>query len=172
MIKTALLGVSAVMLTSFATVAEGAMQPAELRPVLVVTKSDNKNELHYGATTNAACLPSNQAPLHPYWQMLERGPHVTEGLSRREAGMLGVARQNVDGAQIYFAVNAMPDRTFVAHVAKGGDGSCASTVDTTIAGVPARVTSVYAKLKLFGVDYVQLDGLTANGKPVQERVQP
>lgn len=160
-----------VLMTSTAP-AIGAMQPPELPSVLVVTKSDNRNELHYGAVADPACTPSMDSPLHPYWLMRERGPHVTESLSRREAGLLGVSHQEVDRDQIRFGVTGMPGRTFVAHLSRAADGSCASWVDSTVSGVPARVVGVYAKLRFLGVDYVQITGRTADGKVVQERFRP
>lgn len=160
------------LLTSTALAMGATQEPPELPSVLVVTKSDNRNELHYGAVVDPTCMPMTAAPLQPYWLMREHGPHVTEPLARRELGLLGVAHQEVDRDQIRFGVNAMPGRTFVAHLSRGADGTCASRVDSTIAGTPARVESVYAKLRFLGVEYVQLTGRTDDGRVVQERVHP
>ena len=79
--------------------------------------------------------------------MLERGPGVTEPLSRTEARVAHTAR-----------------------VANGG--ACTSWVETNIAGAQARLLGVYLKQRLFGVDYVLLTGRTADGKAVEERVSP
>jgi hypothetical protein len=40
----------------------------------------------------------------------------------------------------------------------------------TIAGVAARVTNVYVRQKLFGVDYVEVTGSTSSGELVRERL--
>ena len=39
-----------------------------------------------------------------------------------------------------------------------------------IAGSPARISSIWVKQKLFGVDYVLLTGSASNGAVVRERV--
>ena len=40
----------------------------------------------------------------------------------------------------------------------------------TISGVPARVSDVYVRQKLFGVDYVLVTGRTSGGDVVRERI--
>lgn len=149
-----------------------ASQPYELPSVMIVTKSSNRNEVHYAAYVDENCSPSTKAPLHPYWLMLERGPGVTEPLTRNEAHVLGIGTQEVSGDTIRFVVSGLPSRTFVAHIGRGADGVCTSWVDTTIAGADARVLGVYAKQRFLGVDYVQLTGRTPEGKIVQEQVRP
>jgi len=139
---------------------------------MVVTKSSNSNEVHYAAYVDESCSPATRAPVHPYWLMRERGPLVREPLSRSELNVLGVASQEVSGDTIRFVVSGLASRAFVAHTGRGADGTCTSWVDTTIAGVEARLQGVYVKQRLFGVDYVLLTGQTSDGKAVQERVVP
>jgi hypothetical protein len=147
-------------------------QPYELPSLMVVSKSGNRNELHYAAYVDEKCSPVTNTPVHAYWVMLERGPGVTEVLSRAEVRVLGIASQEVSGDTIRFVVNGMPSRTFVAHTGRGVDGACSSWVETTIGGAQARLLSVYVKQRLFGVDYVLLTGRTPEGKAVQERLVP
>lgn len=149
-----------------------ASQPYELPSVMIVSKSSNRNEVHYAAYVDEQCAPATPRPVHAYWLMLERGPGITEPLSRGEARVLGIANQEVSGDAIRFVVSGMPSRTFVAHTGRGADGTCTSRVDTTIAGTQARLLSIHVKQSLFGVDYVLLTGSTADGKAVQERVSP
>ncbi len=139
---------------------------------MIVSKSSNRNEVHYAAYVDEKCAPVTSAPVHPYWLMLERGPGVVEPLSSSEARVLGVANQEVSGDAIRFNVSGMPSKTFVAHTGRAPDGTCASWVDTTIAGARARLLSVFVKQRLLGVDYVLLTGSTPDGKPVQERISP
>jgi len=138
---------------------------------MVISKSSNKNELHYAAFVDERCAPATSTPVHAYWVMLERGPGVTEPLSRTEARLLGIASQEVSGDTIRFVVNGMPSRTFVAHTGRV-DGACTSWVETTIGKAQARLLGVYVKQRLFGVDYVLLSGRTPEGKAVEERVSP
>ena len=157
---------------SASSVAE-ASHPYELPSVMVVSKSSNRNEVHYAAYVDENCGPATNAPVHPYWLMLERGPSVTEPLSRNEARVLGISSQEVSGDTIRFVVSGLPSRTFVAHTGRGADGVCTSWVDTTIAGADARLLGIYVKQRfLGGVDYVQLTGHTHEGKVVQEQVRP
>lgn len=149
-----------------------ASQPYELPSLMVVSKSSNRNELHYAAYVDEKCAPATGTPVHAYWVMLERGPGVTEPLSRTEARMLGIASQDVSGDTIRFVVNGMPSRTFVAHTGRGADGTCTSSVETTIRGAQAQLLAVYVKQRLFGVDYVLLTGRTSDGKAVEERLSP
>ena len=122
------------------------------------------------ARVDERCAPATKTPLRPYWLMRERGPGVTEPLNAREGRVLSVATQDVFADGVRFTLRAMPSRGFVAHVGRDGGGGCTSRVDTKIAGVEARLVSVYIKEKLLGVDYVLLSGRTADGKSVQERV--
>jgi hypothetical protein len=144
----------------------------ELPSVMVVSKSSNRNEVHYAAYVDENCSPATKAPVHPYWLMLERGPSVTEPLSRNEAHVLGIASQEVSGDTVRFVVSGLPSRAFLAHTGRDVDGVCTSWVDTTIAGAEARLLGVFVKQRLLGVDYVQLTGRTPEGKVVEEQVRP
>ncbi len=157
------------MLSSIARAAP-AESVVELPSVLVISKSSNRNQVHYAADLTQDCEPAGGAPLHPYWRMLERGPETTEPLQASEQKWLGLERQVVEGDAIRMSLRALPGRSFLVHAARAGDGRCASWVDTTIAGVPARVSSIFVKQTLFGVDYVQLSGWTEAGAQVTERL--
>jgi hypothetical protein len=64
----------------------------------------------------------------------------------------------------------MPARSITIRTSRGPDGACTSAATMTISGVPARVSDVYVRQKLFGVDYVQLTGRTPGGDVVRERI--
>ena len=149
-----------------------ATQLHELPSILVVSKSSNRNQVRYAALVDDSCAPAGKSPVRPYWLMLERGPDATEELQPREQRVLGVDRQQVMGDTVQFALRGMPARTFVVHTGRAADGQCTSRVSTTIAGVPASVTGVFAQQSLFGVDYVLLTGRSEDGTLVRERVTP
>ena len=168
-------GLSGALLAGLAAWPSGtahAAQLSELPSVLVIAKSSNKNQVHYAALVDEACVPAGQSPVRPYWRMLERGPLVTEPLSDSEQRVLGLEYQEVAADTVQIALRGMPTRTFTVHTSRAADGRCASWVGATIAGVPARVASVYVQQKLFGVDYVLLSGLSEAGAVVRERVVP
>ncbi len=140
---------------------------------LIISKSSNKNQVHYAVQVDASCAPAGPEPVSPYWRMLERGPDAIEGLTSSEKRVLGVERQTVRDGAVDIALGAVPGRILTIHTWRAADGRCASAVDTTVAGVPARVAGVYVKQRFFGsIAYVQLSGISATGSPVQERIQP
>jgi hypothetical protein len=165
--------VAPIMLSLTTAGAPAAPMPLrELPSVMVVSKSSNSNEVHYAVSVDGACAAVATAPVRPYWRMNEKGGR-TEGLSRREDAVLGVARQHPSADGIQFTVRGFPSRAFVVHTGRASDGSCTSSVDTTIAGTPARLVRVYVKQKFSGgVDYVLLSGRTADGRNVDERIRP
>jgi hypothetical protein len=152
----------------------GASQEAQLEipSALVIAKSSNRNQVHYAVQVDETCAPAGARPVSPYWRMLERGPDAIEPLLEGEQRVLGVERQEVTEQGIRIALHALPGRTLTIHTWRGSDGKCTSSVDATVAGVAARVASVYVQQKLFGVDYVLLTGVSVDGTVVHERVVP
>lgn len=149
-----------------------AGQLSELPSALVITKSSNRNEVHYAALVDESCPPAGPSPVRPYWRMLERGPLATEPLLESEQHRLGVERQEVIGDRIQFALRGMPTRPITVRTWRASDGRCTSSAEMTIAGVPARLAGVYVRQTLFGVDYVVFTGWSEEGAVVRERVSP
>lgn len=147
-----------------------AAQASEIESALSIAKSTNKNQVHYAVQVDDACTPAGAAPVHPYWRMLEKSPDATEPLQRTEERAFGVEKQNVDRDNIHMVLRALPSRPITIHTARTNDGSCSAIASTTINGVSARIASVYVKIKLFGVDYVQLTGVADDGSVVKERL--
>jgi hypothetical protein len=139
---------------------------------LVITKSSNKNEVHYAVQVDAACAPVGPRPVSPYWLMRERGPGVTEPLRDSEERVLGIQRQDVTSGSIDVSLRGFPGRTLTIHTWKGSEGRCDSSVDALVGGAPARVLGVFVKQRLFGISYVLLTGVTADGAVVRERFTP
>jgi Domain of unknown function (DUF4833) len=138
---------------------------------LVIAKSSNRNEVHYAVAVDPTCAPSGPQPVLPYWLMLERGPDITEPLSDREQRYLGISTQNVTPRGIELTLRAVPGRVLTIRTWSEPGGRCSSSVDMTIAGTPTRLVGVFAQQKLFGVAYVLLTGVTAEGATVRERIE-
>ncbi len=162
---------------SAATVWSTAASAAPLAPgfaipdALVIAKSSNRNQVHYAVQVDERCAPAGREPVSPYWRMLERGPEATEPLSRAEQRVLAVQQQVVRDDAVDISLRAVPGRVLTIHTWRAADGRCASAVDTTVAGVPARVACVYVKQGFFGgISYVRLTGVTATGTTVEERI--
>ena len=153
-------------------------RPASARPilelpsVLVIAKSSNRNQVHYAALLDESCAPVGLSPVRAYWRMLERGPLATEPLLDSEQRILGVERQEVAGDRVQITLRGMPARSITVRTWRASDGQCSSSAETTIAGVRARLASVFIQQTLFGVDYVAFMGWSEDGALVHERVSP
>lgn len=142
--------------------------------VLVVSKSENKNQVHYAVQMDDACRLAGRAPVRAFWRMFERGPRVVEPLLDREQRIYGLGAQEVTGSQVVVRIRALPDRPLTVHTRRDIDGSCRAAAYTTLAGVPARVDSVYVQLAWpFGIRHLVLGGRrVADNAPVREVVEP
>jgi hypothetical protein len=149
-----------------------AGQASELSSALVITKSSNRNQVNYALQLDEACAPSGSSPVRPYWLMLERGPSAIESLSSGEQRVLGVGRQDIAGHLVRMTLRGLPDRAITIQTGRGSDGRCASSAEMTIAGVSARLASVYVKQRLFGISYVLVTGWAGDGAVVRERIVP
>jgi hypothetical protein len=149
----------------------------DARSVFFVAKSENKNQVHYGVHMGADCAPTGPAPAFAFWQMLEKGPGVTEPLLAMEEPAYGFASQRVtsigpSGGTVLVSLRAMPERTIVLSTRQQG-GACVASAETQIDGTPALLTRVFVQLRWpFGVESLTLDGYaTAGGRPVRERLK-
>jgi hypothetical protein len=138
--------------------------------VVFVTKSENKNQVHYGLHLTDGCTFASASPVYAYWKMLEKGTNVIEPLLSREQRAYGIARQEVAGDVVTLTLRGVPQRPIKIHVARGEDGKCAATAETTIAGVLARVFNVHIALGFLHVDHLLLTGWNAAGQVVRERL--
>ncbi len=138
--------------------------------MLFVSKSENKNQVHYGVHLDDSCAFTSSAPVFAYWRMLERGPNVTEPLLDREQRGYGVARQEVRGDTVRITLRALPKRPITIHVSRAADGTCVARTETVIAGVLARLFNVHIALGLLSVDHLLLTGWAASGQVVRERL--
>ncbi len=141
-----------------------------LTSVLFVSKSENKNQVHYGVHLDDRCEFTSGAPVFAYWRMLERGPNVTEPLLPREQRGYGIARQEVQGDTVRFTLRALPGRPITIHVSRTPDGTCTARAETVIAGVVAKLFNVYIALGFLRVDHLLLTGWAATGQVVRERL--
>jgi len=162
---------------------EGAPAPGQgrghgqdVRSVFFIAKSENANQVHYGVRLDEACAPVAPSPVFAYWRMLERGPLATEPLLSREIRAYGFAEQRVvardeHGGRARVTLNALPSRPIFID-SSGSAGSCVAGATTSIDGVQAALTSVFAQLRWpFGVDYLMLRGhALAGGRALQEKL--
>jgi hypothetical protein len=143
-----------------------------------VSKSENRNQVHYAVRLDDQCAPATAAPVHPYWRMLERDAHATEPLLSREVPAYGIAEQSIvsrgeRGGVVRVVLRALPSRPLLLTTFASGQ-TCAASASLVIGGTPATLTSIHVQLKWpWGVDYLLLTGRALNdGHVVSEHLVP
>jgi Domain of unknown function (DUF4833) len=142
----------------------------QIASALSISKSSNKNEVHYAVEVDDACVPAGASPVHPYWRMFEKSADATETLGAHEERAYGIARQEVDGSAVRIVLRSLRQRPITIRTWRGDQGMCMSEANATIGGSAARLDGIYVKLKFLGVDYVELSGMTPSGVKVRERL--
>jgi len=141
--------------------------------VLLVSKSENKNQVHYGIHLDDSCALSGNTPVYAYWRMLEKGPNATEPLLEREQRAYGIERQDVRGDVVRLTLRALPSRPITVRVTRESDGTCNASVVTAIGGRPARLFNIHVALGFLRVDHLLLTGWSErDGHVVSERLEP
>jgi uncharacterized protein DUF4833 len=142
----------------------------DIDSVFFVSKSENKNQVHYGVRLDERCVPAGTAPVFAYWRMLEESVTAREPLLAREQRAYGVLDQRVvargeSGGTIRLRLRAIPDRVIMIETS-GQNGHCEARATLPITQTPAVLSSVHVKLRWpFGVDHLELIGrsLAAGG---------
>jgi hypothetical protein len=150
----------------------------DVSSVFFVSKSENRNQVHYAARLDDQCAPIGPAPLLPYWRMLEHDAHATEPLLVREVPAYGIAEQSIvsrgdRGGVVRVVLRALPSRPLLVTTFPSGE-ACAATASLVIGGTPATLTSLHVQLKWpWGVDYILVSGRAlSDGHAVSERIVP
>lgn len=155
-----------------------APPPSELPSVFFISKSENKNQVHYAVALDQNCVPAGAAPVRPYWRLLEKGAAVTAPLLARERRAYGIASQKVDrrwkwGGRISLVLQALPERPLSIVTGKDATGACAASVYTVIENQPAQLYAIHVVLKWLGVDSLIIKGWArSDGHILRETLRP
>jgi hypothetical protein len=144
--------------------------PHDVTSLFSISKSENKNQVIFALHLDEHCAPAGGAPVFAFWRMYEKGPNFVEPLLDREQQAYGIATERVlsrdsDGGVVDITLRAMPSRHIVVKSQRQG-ASCVAWSSLAIAGTPANLYDIYVKLKVLGVDYIQLSGWTLDGTHV------
>ncbi len=137
-----------------------AADASEIPSAFFISKSENKNQVHYAVRVDAACKLVGPAPVRAYWRELERGPDVTSPLLDREQAAYGIESQRLQNDRVVLALRALPSRTLAIETARGADGACHAWTHMNIAGEDAQLWSIHVVLKLLSIDSILLTGWT------------
>ncbi|MCP3143536.1 DUF4833 domain-containing protein [Pyxidicoccus xibeiensis] len=159
--------------------AEPAGQAAPARAAdsaFFITRSTNRNQVHYGIRLDGDCKPQGAQPVHAYWRMLEKGETAVEPLLGRELPAYGLGDvQQVEstpkGWKVHVRLRAWPERVIGVDVFRE-NGRCAARAWTQLEGRPAQIDRIFVKTAWpTGVSYVLLSGTGADGRSVKEVIR-
>lgn len=171
MVRTLATGGMLVGMVAFA--APTARADRTIDSALFVSKSENKNQVHYGLRVDDTCTPVERAPVYAYWRMYEKSATATEPLLEREQRAYGIARQEVHGDTVRITLAALPSRPITIHVARTESGTCTASAEVTISGQSARLFNVHVALGFLRVDHLLVTGYAEpDGRVVRERISP
>lgn len=160
-----------VMFVCMLVATSSASSDKTIPSAIFVSKSENKNQVHYGIHVDDKCSFTSAAPVFPYWKMLERGPEATEPLLAREESAYGIASQRTTGDAVTVTLRALPARPITIRVARTESG-CVASAETTIDGQTARLFNVHVALGFMHVDHLVITGWATDGHVLRERVRP
>ncbi|HEY1694448.1 MAG TPA: DUF4833 domain-containing protein [Polyangiaceae bacterium] len=120
-------------------------------PIFSISKSENKNQVQYAVDVDEHCVPAGGTPVRAYWRMLELGPARTEALLEREVPAYGMASQSVEerraeGGRVRLVLRALASRPIDVETGRAPNGACQAWATMPLAGSPAHLFSVFAKI--------------------------
>ena len=145
---------------------------APVHAIFRIDKSENRNQVYYGARVDEACRPQGKSPVYAYWRMRERGPGVTEDLLDHEQQAYGIATQQLlTRGSVRVQLRAWPKRVIKVEIFRAAKG-CAARAFLDIQRTPAILQSIYIDIGfLFSLNYALIRGLrTSNASPIQEKL--
>ncbi|MBW4578149.1 MAG: DUF4833 domain-containing protein [Tildeniella nuda ZEHNDER 1965/U140] len=137
----------------------------DVSSLFYVSKSDNRNQAHYGVQLNQKCLPTNSRPVYAYWRMANG---KTEELLSIEEPAYGIASQSVSGNNTNLILNGFQNRgiqRMIALTASGSNGRCQAKAYTNINGVRKELS--YIHIDLADVRRNPFGGGTIGGRVVR-----
>ncbi|MBZ4330322.1 DUF4833 domain-containing protein [Corallococcus interemptor] len=174
--ESGLRNLTAVALTTVATLASAAGAPLPAQSAFFLSRSENRNQVHYALRLDEACRPVGTHPVQVYWRMLERGPSEVEELLGVEQPVYGLEDpQQVEatdnGWRVRVRLRAFPSRPIDITAARV-DGQCRLQAWTKLGDSVSRLEHVFVKTSWpFSVDFVRLDGVGPDGQPVHELIR-
>lgn len=153
-----------------------AVGPRGTDSTFFISRSENRNQVHYGVRVGADCRPVGSSPVYVYWRMLEKGDSETEPLLGIEGPVYGVEEgQQVvstpEGWRVRVKLRSFPDRQIEIAVSRE-NGVCATRAWTTVGGTVSQLDSIYVKTHWpFGIDYIRISGVGPDGHVITELVR-
>ncbi|NJL80811.1 MAG: DUF4833 domain-containing protein [Richelia sp. SM2_1_7] len=115
-----------------------------LNSIFFISKSDNRNQVHYGVKTNPDCSLKTSQPVKPYW-ILANGR--IEDLETFEVPAFGIANQSVSENKVVMEINGLKNRKIPKEITiqanRTANQDCQISAFTTINGKKTQLTRVH-----------------------------
>jgi len=142
--------------------------------VFHISKSENKNEVHFSVRLDSQCAFIDDEPVTAYWRDREISESATSPLlflERRAYDLDDLTRESPQHAR--FVLRALPERAIDLQITRRPDGTCSAKAIAMVGGEPSRLKKVYAKLSGWSIDYVVIQAVRVrDGVMIEERVEP
>ncbi|WP_347402680.1 DUF4833 domain-containing protein [Corallococcus macrosporus] len=174
--QSRLSNLAAVALTTVATLASAAEPSSPAPSAFFLTRSENRNQVHYALRLDETCRPVGARPVQVYWRMLERGASEVEELLGVEQPVYGLedpqqVEATPEGWRVRVRLRAFPSRPVEITTARV-DGKCQVHAWTKLGSSVSRLEHVFVKTSWpFSVDFVRLDGVGPDGQPVHDLIR-
>ncbi len=148
----------------------------DVESVFFISKSENRNQVHYGIHLDERCRPAGDDPVVAYWREWERGQNVRSSLLAMEERAYGlsprqVVRAHDEGGSVQIALRALPERPIQIRIRAEG-GRCRASAHSLIDGRRAVLVRAHVELAFLGVGHIEIYGQRRDGTEVAERVEP
>lgn len=156
--------------------AESAVGPRGTESTFFISRSENRNQVHYGVRVGEDCHPVGTSPVYAYWRMLEKGASETEPLLGIEGPVYGVedAQQVVstpEGWRVRMKLRSFPDRQIEIAISQE-NGVCATRTWMSVGGTVSQLDSIFVKTSWpFSIDYIRISGVGPDGHVTHELVR-
>ncbi|MCP3103669.1 DUF4833 domain-containing protein [Myxococcus sp. K15C18031901] len=166
----------ALAMGAFAAWASAAEPVARAPSAFFLSRSENRNQVHYALRLDEACRPVGASPVQVYWRMLERGESEVESLLTVEQPVYGLedsqaVEATADGWRVRIRLRAFPSRP-IDVTSTLVNGQCLVQAWTRVGRDVTQLEHVFVKTSWpFSVDFVRLDGVGPEGQPIHELVR-
>jgi hypothetical protein len=134
----------------------------DIRSVFYISKSENRNQVHYGIHVDQLCRPDGAHPIFVYWREFEKGPHVVSSLLDREQSGYGIREQHVQilastAGRVRLTIEALPDKTISVESYRDENNRCTARAVVEIKRERCILRSIYVNVGiLYSVDKITI----------------
>ncbi len=170
-------GISLALLLGAPALAEPAARPRNPDSIFFISRSENRNQVHYGIRLGEDCRPVGAVPVYAYWRMVEKGDGVVEPLLGIEGPAYGLADgQQVtatpEGWRVRVQLRAFADRPVEVAVTRR-NGACVAQAWTQLKGATVQLDNIFVRTSWpLSIDFLRLTGVDADGRTITELVRP